>query len=658
MAPTVMKCERPGCAKEVDAPDLTSALRLLELHDAQAHSHSLTTKPEKPRRPHLAMTGNAVEAHDWDQFVFSYEQYKTVAGVTKDSASHLLECLSTEVYSILFSTYGREVSNHTEADLLINIKKLVVRQRNTMASIMAVLGMSQDSDQAVLNYIAKLKAAARHCDFQLKCSCGKDNSFTDKIILYKLVAGVCDMELQEELLTKSNLTLVEAEKLAVAKEAAKYSQAALSGEGASGLKSTYKKGKSKVDKSKLCSYCGGSLHSDRKKECPAWSAKCLCGVPHHYQHLCKRKGVPPPLRALLTYRNTGFTPAFLLLGMQLQDFLPSKPNQPLAFTSSKDLSSTWQSIAEWRELALAKRSARDQENLSTHVKEHVPLELGDHVMVQNHLRWSKRGVVVEVLPHRQYRVRMDGSRRITMRNRKYLRKLSPLHGDTDIAHQQHPTSSPQNNPVPDYTVDSPMVAPDHGSVPCPAPLPPLDPAPTAPACSAPEQIQLPTADSPSVEPVSPPVADLMYPTPGPVRRSSRSTKGVTSRYEDYVTGKEFDAASMSPPHGQYSAPARCWQYQYPATPMYSQQQPPAKYPTVNLCGYDVPCPTYDHTLNQIYGEQASQYNYYQPPPCKVFHPDLNKVFVFDGEVWDEFSLETVASCPCQIVCQESPSGGT
>ena len=47
----------------------------------------------------------------------------------------------------------------------------------------------------LLNYFALLKAAYRQCDFQLKCSCGKDNSFTDYIILYKLVAGVSDTRL-------------------------------------------------------------------------------------------------------------------------------------------------------------------------------------------------------------------------------------------------------------------------------------------------------------------------------------------------------------------------------------------------------------------------------------------------------------------------------
>jgi hypothetical protein len=54
---------------------------------------------------------------------------------------------------------------------------------------------------------------------------------------------------------------------------------------------------------------------------------------------------------------------------------------------------------------------QNQENLSSKVKEHAPLALGDHVMIQNQVgnnptRWNKCGVVVAVavLLHRQYHV--------------------------------------------------------------------------------------------------------------------------------------------------------------------------------------------------------------------------------------------------------------
>ena len=124
MTVTTLQCERPGCTKKVEAENTATALELLKLHDTQAHSSQVqghATKPEKPKRPQLAMSGDAVEAEDWDEFIFKFETYKERAGVTNNSTSHLLECLSSEVHSVLFSTHGREISKQTEANLLKNI---------------------------------------------------------------------------------------------------------------------------------------------------------------------------------------------------------------------------------------------------------------------------------------------------------------------------------------------------------------------------------------------------------------------------------------------------------------------------------------------------------------------------------------------------------
>ena len=136
-------------------------------------------------------------------------------------------------------------------------------------------------------------------------------------------------------------------------------------------------------------------------------------------------------RALLQYRNApdrdkGLSPAFLLMGRQLKDFISSRQGQPPVFSTHKDMSSTWQEIADYRVLALAKRAKKNHKSCSYWVKEHA--------MVQNQVgnqptRWNKRGKVMEVLPHRQYKVMVDGSRRITLRNRKFLRKFIPVKGD-------------------------------------------------------------------------------------------------------------------------------------------------------------------------------------------------------------------------------------
>ena len=142
---------------------------------------------------------------------------------------------------------------------------------------------------------------------------------------------------------------------------------------------------------------------------------------------------------------------------------------------------------------------------------------------------------------------------------------------------------------------------------------------------------------------------------------------MTSKYDDYETGKEFDASCAHSLRGQ--------PYQRPVSAISAQYQRPAHaaYPTVNLSGYDVPCPAYhDYQLNQIHGVQANQYdhhnlasvnmistneqalnqmysgpaipyNFFNIVPLKVFSPEQNKVFVFDGNLWNEFTLEKVFS---------------
>ena len=106
--------------------------------------------------------------------------------------------------------------------------------------------------------------------------------------------------------------------------------------------------------------------------------------------MIKHKGELDPiplLKGLLTLRNTsdqdtGMSPAQMLLGRDLRDFLPgAKPKAHM--TSHKDMRDTWKEVADWRELALAPRGAKLHDNkLKQGTKELPPLEIGDHVMLQ------------------------------------------------------------------------------------------------------------------------------------------------------------------------------------------------------------------------------------------------------------------------------------
>ena len=104
----------------VQGDDVNPAIELLKLHDTQAHR--IGNKPDKQLRPTLAMPGDAVEDKDWERFMFMFDHYKKLVGLDTNSSSHLLECLSTEVHDVLFSTYGKEIIGITEADLTSKLK--------------------------------------------------------------------------------------------------------------------------------------------------------------------------------------------------------------------------------------------------------------------------------------------------------------------------------------------------------------------------------------------------------------------------------------------------------------------------------------------------------------------------------------------------------
>ena len=56
------------------------------------------------------------------------------------------------------------------------------------------------------------------------------------------------------------------------------------------------------------------------------------------------------------------------------------------------------------------------------------LAVGDSVCIQNQttlrkIRWDRMGIITGILHHRQYKIIMDGSHHLTVRNRRHLRKI-------------------------------------------------------------------------------------------------------------------------------------------------------------------------------------------------------------------------------------------
>ena len=78
----------------------------------------------------------------------------------------------------------------------------------------------------------------------------------------------------------------------------------------------------------------------------------------------------------------------------------------------------------------AKSRAVDGEKLSSNKRRLETLSVRTPVASQNQSgrypnKWDKTGVIMEVKPHEQIVMKVDGSRRLTLRNRRFVRELDP-----------------------------------------------------------------------------------------------------------------------------------------------------------------------------------------------------------------------------------------
>ena len=135
------------------------------------------------------------------------------------------------------------------------------------------------------------------------------------------------------------------------------------------------------------------------------------------------------LRALLQLRNTpdpdcNVSPAQIIFGRPLKDAF-SFINRLEKF-SNEAVSPIWREAWQLKEQALRARFMKTSERLNMHTRNLKRLKEGDRCFVQNQTgpnpnRWDRTGMIVEARPHDQYTVKIDGSGRLTTRNRKFLR---------------------------------------------------------------------------------------------------------------------------------------------------------------------------------------------------------------------------------------------
>ena len=135
------------------------------------------------------------------------------------------------------------------------------------------------------------------------------------------------------------------------------------------------------------------------------------------------------LRGMLQLRNTPdpeskMSPAQVLFGKPLRDAFSFVNRCPKYENPS--IRPTWHDAWASKEDALRTRFAISMEKLNAHARQLPQLEIGERVFIQNQNgphpnKWDRSGVVLESLGHDQYTIKVDGSGRLTKRNRRFLR---------------------------------------------------------------------------------------------------------------------------------------------------------------------------------------------------------------------------------------------
>ena len=95
---------------------------------------------------------------------------------------------------------------------------------------------------------------------------------------------------------------------------------------------------------------------------------------------------------------------------------------------------------------------RTCEKLNEHTRKLQPLQVSDHVFIQNQhgahpSKWDKSGKIIDKKPHNQYLVKVNRSGQVTVRNRRFLRNFTP-------AVNQQPLQTTTANNVPSDSTSS------------------------------------------------------------------------------------------------------------------------------------------------------------------------------------------------------------
>ena len=204
-----VKCPIPACVFETDDLDAAIVAALLTTH-ALVHNAASSTascnKVEKVKRPTISSAGTS---EDWSYFLSRWKDYVEATKIKdKELVIQLLECCDETLRRDLTRSAGGSLTDKSQEDVLKAMRILAVREENIMVARVTLNNMTQDRDETVRSFGARLRGQAGVCKFIIPCpNCDNEVNYTDAILCDVLTRGLNDSEIQLDLLGDKNQSM-------------------------------------------------------------------------------------------------------------------------------------------------------------------------------------------------------------------------------------------------------------------------------------------------------------------------------------------------------------------------------------------------------------------------------------------------------------------
>ena len=307
--PTPLQCSVEGCEFKTatGAPSWEIMTTLLTTHTQAVHGGGggqnlppSSSRLEKLPRPSFTLK---MTESQWSFTKIQWDNYIQQSVVSPAVQLMQLQAACDEPLRQRIFDTGTYSSLSTVVLFLAKMKELAVIIVHKSIHMMNLWKMTQQSDEPIRAFAARLTATADMCGMVITCpnlACAQEVIFRDKVVHQMLIHGLRDNDIRVCVLsrnTSGELTTLDKLIDYVAAEEAGNAEASdlVSDAGLVGgirMQSAYHRQK-QTQQTHKCKHCGEAKHSqtnspeDRKQKCRAWGLTCSnCQKPNHLAKLC------------------------------------------------------------------------------------------------------------------------------------------------------------------------------------------------------------------------------------------------------------------------------------------------------------------------------------------------------------------------------------